>query len=269
MRKNQIYICFHFYYDNFKIKNWKDEFFQIADRFQFRFNIKYNRFGFSYENNETRSKDYLYTQKNIEKYKQQFKNNARIISIDVCALLDKETYRSNPEFYFRLWKNTKIKPYADFYLHIEQDIINIHDWKELFLEIYNLADELGDIKYGLSHPVESEKMPAFLFLGIPSNLLNEEESNRVRKWIDNQNKYKQLIRDIYYANILSNGHIVNNDKMINEIKNVVGNANVIDKGSKKIIYLPYLLDEYNFKKEVINNTINKIRKIVDDNKKLM
>ncbi len=271
-RNNKYYICLHFLFDCFSIVTWQEKFFETANKIKNQYGIEFSKFDFSYNEKDPETKSFLITQKKLDKYK-QIKLTKDIYYIYIYSLLSKDTYHSNAEFCFYIRKNTKrLNPYADIYLHMEESRFNDYsfgDWKSKFLEFYNIAQQFGNVKYGILHPVEIYKMPALLFMGMPTSKLCEEEGERVRIWFENQDKYGELLRDVYFANFLNKQHFFKKESVLEKIKTIVGQENIIDQDNGKIIFLPFDLFNINEKNKNIQSMIGKIREIFKDNNMIM
>jgi hypothetical protein len=265
-------ICTFILFEKITMKNWENDFFQVADIFKNEFDLKYSYFEFSYLiGKELKSKRLKISELNYNKY-MDYINKSTIMNISLLENYPKESKNSDPQNYISINRNdNKLYKYSGLYVHMPYDLLSSdyrNNLKKMFLKMLECGSNLGEIKYALLNPMKSDNLNIYYFLGLPSSELTEEEIHRVWAWRDNNEKYDSLIRDIYLANYLTRGHLNGKDGVLKIIENLIGKENIINCIKGTIIYMP--LDMKNTELIQKNNIIyDKIREILKNNKMLM
>ena len=272
MNETDFFLCVQFVFHDFLDKNWDQSFFNISEKLESEFDIKYKRFAFSYLQDEIKLKNLLLNSQNIKKYETIKKNND-IIHISVYSLLSSETPLHNAEFELSINKKyNKIYPNPKLYIHFELHKLNTvfnGNWRKLFTDLLNIANRFGKVKYGLLEPLQKEKGPSFYFLGLPMSTLPEEEKIRVWAWKKNMKNFDTLIRDVYFANFISAGHLHKNEHLLDKVSDLVGSENILSQKEGTIFYLPFELCDISKKPNEINEIRNNLRKYFATNNLLM
>jgi hypothetical protein len=272
MEKSQCTICTFILFNKIEMKSWEKAIFQITDQLKTEFNLKYSFFEFSYlVGGNLKSKRMKINELNHGKYLEYIKNTT-IINISLLENYPKESKNSDPQNYISINTNdNKLYKYSGLYIHMPYDILHSdfrNNLKRMFLKMLEYGSMLGEIKYALLNPMQSDNLNIYYFLGLPSSKSNEEERHRIWAWRDNNDKFNTLLRDVYFANYITRGHLNGKENVIKQIEKIIGKENIIKYENGLIFYIPNKAGDSELT-QLNNSTYDQIREIFNNNNMLM
>jgi hypothetical protein len=106
--------------------------------------------------------------------------------------------------------------------------------------------------------VENEKLPAFYIEGIGTPSLSRFETQRIKVWSANKLSCDEKIWDIFWGNIISTKHIVN-EYLISDVEKMIGKDNAVLLAPGLLLFnLPESLNSFE-----ISNYSSKRKEIYD------
>lgn len=136
------------------------------------------------------------------------------------------------------------KPYGRFYVNLPPN--SLPEGRGLLLgknSIMRTLLDIGPVGYGLVHPMERQKWPSLYFGNLETPGLSSAEKVDLQTWWRKGNQFGEKVRDVYWGNILSLGHLSNN-RIIDQLRELIGPDNVAwISGDALMFLLPVELKE--------------------------
>lgn len=211
MKKNNYCLCYVFYFE-FRDKNkWVEMFRQYSLAVANELGLEITHFDPKKDDNNWKSKAYRYIKRNQNKLTGDYAEE-KLKSLSFYSVADNNDFMKSPLILY-VSKEEFEKKYNIMNIEIKIDVlINRIKSKEFSRLIVDKSFEIFNTSYGLVHLMEYAKFPGLYFSDMPASTeLSDEEKENAKAWGRKGKYYKQLLRDIYWGNIISRSHW-NNDK---------------------------------------------------------
>lgn len=202
-----------------------------------------------------KSKQYLFKEKNIEKFKKEIKNLEHgDIGFEYLKTLPNCEYKYKDIEYSISYSETSVYPTIKIIFNRSHNQINNRNLILLISEF--IHDNQNEIVYGFTTVIPNEKIPAFYVEGISSENLDELERDNLSKWANNERNCNIAIWDVFQGNILTLNHLKNKEeisKFRSEFKEYITPLN------QEV----YLLDFTGLEREKLSNLNKKVVSFVN------
>jgi hypothetical protein len=239
-----ILICFELYFDRFT-ENWKEVLDYFFKQRIMPLKIKPTHLEITLKKGKTgvaSSKDILSkTLKYTEKKMQNYIQRKDVISLSILSDSPPANTLFSAEFQLKAsMLEINIGPFCRLYLHMEYSRFKALygiDFKSGFINLINEFAGIGHPRYGFLQPMENTKVPYLFFTGItPEGKLTEEEEKKCEHWQDHNKEFSNRVRDVYYGNLLSEEHCRKVLPIVDSLKLLVKNENVINRTKDSLIF---------------------------------
>lgn len=250
----------------------------ISDMIEFSVTKSHNFFNngmshISYSLNDSYksiNKSVLFKEKNTQIFYDNLINN-KVNSFEIFKLSDNFEYKSkDTDISFSYKKSYDQADFNSVMLQLRGDLIkgkiDNNGITKLISDLINiLISENHEIKYGFIFSMDQDKFPKFFTDGIESENLTKQEEKMAFVWGNKQSNCDKKIWDIFWGNILTNNHFLDNITK-EKICSLFGD-NYITKLTDNVMicYLPddilenprIGIDSSNKKEKIINELLKK------------
>jgi len=235
MAAEDIYICYTMYFSARRTKFWVQPYWDFSIKYASKLSREVTHFAPDrYDNKSWRCKVYRYIKRN-HKYLLGKGVDQALRTLAFYSLGDDGDFVMSPWF-TSLSNSQSDRLYGTVFMHCQENIfVKVHKDIDFFLHFIEDLNSLVKIEYGLIHLMEGKKYPGLYFGDLPaSGYLSKEENHNAKTWEKEGHRFRTIVRDIYWGNVLSKSHWGNDkhkqDYLVARLKNECGdNVFWIDK----------------------------------------
>lgn len=230
------------------------------------YNLPYTNFSFTVtDNGKSKTKAYKFTEKNLNTLLSI--DSKKITAMSFVKHKLEKSY-TDTEITFEFLTTTKNDFPSRIEIVIDSSLLNKALYVQDIIKIAQQFELLNlDLIYGVLLHMENKKKPNFFLIGWETTELSEEEKKIADALSLNIRQYKNKIWDIFEHNIIKK-QLITSD-MLNKIKEVVSEGNIIEIGDKYIISLPVKATEYIENGEKTKAIKSKLRAVFQDKDEIM
>jgi hypothetical protein len=161
-------------------------------------------------------------------------------------------------------------PYYLVYFHIESGILSNSSMEpfEFFIDFASRVKEIGKIEYGILNPMLFYPSDFFMLsFTLDRDRPSDSEVQQARRWKAKRARYTQTVWDVFWGNVFNKE--IATEQIIREVKEMVGEENVIDSDGIIFVFLPVKLREWAHRDRKAIMLRDALTRILDRNNLLM